>query len=82
MMPEALEEMQVVRAAAKQLTTLTSAKATPPDMLGPVGRLQEHRFAHFTCRGIPEPGKLFDGSLGLYDDGSISLLGVARSRLP
>ncbi|KAI0003263.1 CHAT domain-containing protein, partial [Russula compacta] len=78
-MEEALEEMQIVQAVRTGVTTLISARATPTAVLE---RLRDHRFAHFICHGILEAGKPFDASFKLYKDRHLTLLDIARSRLP
>ncbi|KAI0003265.1 CHAT domain-containing protein [Russula compacta] len=78
-MEEALEEMQIVQAVRTGVTTLISARATPSAVLE---RLRDHRFAHFVCHGILEAGKPFDASFKLYKDRHLTLLDIARSRLP
>ncbi|KAI0003262.1 CHAT domain-containing protein [Russula compacta] len=78
-MEEALEEMQIVQAVRTGVTTLISARATPTAVLE---RLRDHRFAHFICHGILEAGKPFDASFKLYKDRHLTLLDIARPRLP
>ncbi|KAI0255292.1 CHAT domain-containing protein [Lactifluus subvellereus] len=78
-MPEAFEEIQIVQAVKTQVTTLMSAKATPTAVLG---RLQDHRFAHFVCHGILELGRPFDASFKLFQSKRLTLLDIVRSRLP
>ena len=77
-LPEAFEEIQVVRDTDTQVTTLISAMATPTAVLK---RLRDHKFAHIVCHGILEQGKPFDASFKLYKD-KLSLLDIVRSRLP
>ena len=45
-------------------------------------RLQDHRFAHFSCHGILEPGRPFDACFKLYQGQHLTLLDIIRSRLP
>ncbi|KAH9989763.1 CHAT domain-containing protein [Russula vinacea] len=78
-LPGARGEMQVVQTTSTQVTTLSSAMATPTTVLD---RLRDHRFAHIACHGILEPGKPFDASFKLYRGERLSLLDIVRSRLP
>ena len=61
------------------MTTLIAAAATPPAVLE---RIRDHRFTHIVCHGILEPGKPLDSGFKLYKGHCLSLLDVARSRLP
>ena len=45
-------------------------------------RLQDHKFAHIVCHGIPEPGKPFDSSFAPHIEAFRSLLDTVGSRLP
>jgi CHAT domain-containing protein len=78
-LPGARGETQVVKATSTQVTTLISTKATPTAVLE---GLRDHRFAHFVCHGILEPGKPFDASFKLHRDERLSLHDIVRSRLP
>jgi len=78
-MPEALKEMKAVQAVDTQVTTLFSAKATPPAALA---RLRDHRFAHIACHGILEPGRPFEASFKLHGGKRLPLLDIVRSQLP
>jgi CHAT domain-containing protein len=44
--------------------------------------LPDHRFAHFSCRGIIETGKPFDASFKLHQGECLTLLDIIRSQLP
>jgi CHAT domain-containing protein len=78
-MPQALKEMQAVRAIETQVTTLFSAKATPSAVLA---RLRDHPFAHIVCHGILEPGRPFEASFKLHRGKRLPLLDIVRSQLP
>ncbi|KAI9507225.1 CHAT domain-containing protein [Russula earlei] len=71
-MPGARQEISHIR-------RLDTKKATPSTVLK---ALQDHRFAHFSCHGILEPGKPFDASFKLYQGERLTLLNIVRSRLP
>jgi CHAT domain-containing protein len=78
-MPGAWDEMSLIQGLKTTVTTLTSKKATPSAVMN---RLQDHRFAHFSCHGTLETGKPFDASFKLYDGRCLTLLEIIRSRLP
>jgi CHAT domain-containing protein len=78
-MPGAWEEISHIQHLKTTVTTLISKNATPSVVME---RLQEHRFAHFSCHGILETGKPFDASFKLYSDERLTLLDIIRSRLP
>ena len=77
--PKAWKEMNAVQAVDTQVTTLCAAKATPIAVLA---RLQDHRFAHFVCHGMLEPGKPFGASFKLHRGKRLLLLDIVRSQLP
>jgi CHAT domain-containing protein len=78
-MPGAWDEMSLIQGLKTTVTTLTSKEATPSAVMN---RLQDHRFAHFSCHGILETGKPFDASFKLYDGERLKLLEIIRCRLP
>ena len=78
-MPRACDEISLVRHLNATVTTVISKKATPSAV---VERLQDHRFAHFPCHGILEPGRPFDACFKLYQGQRLTLLDIIRSRLP
>src|SRR5260221_5357755 len=78
-MPGAWDEISLIRRLNTTVTTLVSKKATP---FAVVKRLQDHRFAHFSCHGILEMGKPFAASFKLYQGQRLTLLDMIRSRLP
>jgi len=85
-MPGAWEEISLVRRLETTVTTLVSRRATSS---AAVKRLQDHRFAHFSCHGILETGKPFDASFSFklyrfinYQGERLTLLDIIRSRLP
>jgi CHAT domain-containing protein len=78
-LPGAWKEMALVRRLNTKVTTLVSKRATPSAVMK---RLEDHRFAHFSCHGILETGKPFDASFKLYDGKRLTLLNIIRSRLP
>ena len=53
-MPGAWKEMALVRRLNPKVTTLVSKRATPSAV---IKRLEDHRFAHFSCHGILETRK-------------------------
>ena len=78
-MPGAWDEIFLIQRLNTTVTTLVSKKATPSAV---VERLQDHRFAHFSCHGILETGKPFDASFKLHEGQRLTLLDIIRSRLP
>ena len=78
-MPGARVEISHIRHLDTTVTALISKKATPSAV---IRHLKDHRFAHFSCHGILEPGKPFDASFKLYQDQHLTLLEVIRSELP
>ena len=77
-MPGAWEDISLVRRLETTVTTLVSRRATSS---AAVKRLQDHRFAHFSCHGILETGKPFDACFKLYQGQRLTLLDIIRSRL-
>jgi len=77
-MPGAEEEMRVIRAVST-VQTFTLPRATPIAVLE---HLRAHRFAHFACHVVLEPGRPFDASFKLYDGQCLTLLDMARTQLP
>ncbi|KAI9436313.1 CHAT domain-containing protein [Lactarius indigo] len=77
-LPGAWGEIDVLEAAGAPVTALVSATATPETV---VASLKDHRFAHFVCHGLLEPGKPFDASFELHGD-KLTLLEIVRSQLP
>jgi CHAT domain-containing protein len=78
-MEDALGEMHAVQSIDTKVETLISTRATPTAVLE---HLHDHRFVHFISLGILEPGKPFDSSFKLYEGNRLTLLDIARSRLP
>jgi CHAT domain-containing protein len=78
-MPKAWNEISLIQRLDTTVTTLCSKRATPSAVMK---RLQEHRFAHFSCHGILETGKPFDASFKLHKGERLTLLEIIRSRLP
>ena len=78
-MPRAWDEISLIRRLNTSVTTLVSKKATPSAV---AERLQDHRFAHFSCHGTLEMGKPFDACFKLYQGQRLTLLEILRSRLP
>ena len=78
-MPRAWDEISLIRRLNTSVTTLVSKKATPSAV---VERLQDHRFAHFSCHGTLEMGRPFDACFKLYQGQRLTLLEILRSRLP
>ncbi|KAH9005585.1 CHAT domain-containing protein [Lactarius hatsudake] len=80
-LPGVKGEIKAIRSLEPQVTVadLVSGKATPSSV---VEGLRGSRFAHFACHGVLEPGKPFDASFKLHGDSRLTLLDIARSRLP
>lgn len=77
-MPKAWNEISLIRRLETDVTMLSSKRAKPSNVMK---RLRDHRFAHFLCHGILEPGKPFDACFKLYKD-RLTLLEIIRSQLP
>ncbi|KAI0267452.1 CHAT domain-containing protein [Gloeopeniophorella convolvens] len=60
-------------------TALISAEATTPAVQA---GLREHNFVHFACHGTLEPERPFEAAFRLYEDDRLTLLDIARERLP
>jgi len=73
------EEIWVIQRLDTEVTTLLSKRATPS---GVVDGLRDHRFSHFACHGILQPGKPFDASFKLYGGERLTLLNIVRSHFP
>jgi len=78
-MPRAWDEISLIRGLKTTVITLASKRATPS---GVMKRLQDHRFAHFSCHGTLDTGKPYDASFKLYQGKRLTLLEIIRSRLP
>ena len=78
-MPGVQDEVFLIRRLNTNVATLISERATPSVALE---RLQDHRFAHFSCHGILEPGKPFNACFKLHRGQHLTLLDIIRSRLP
>ncbi|KAH8987922.1 CHAT domain-containing protein [Lactarius deliciosus] len=74
-------EIKVIRSLGPQVTVagLVSSEATPSSV---VEGLRGSRFAHFACHGTLETGKPFEASFRLHESSRLTLLDIARSRLP
>ncbi|KAH9025946.1 CHAT domain-containing protein [Lactarius pseudohatsudake] len=74
-------EIKVIRSLEPRVTVvgLVSSEATPSSV---VEGLRGSRFAHFACHGVLETGKPFDASFKLHRGSRLTLLDIARSRLP
>jgi CHAT domain-containing protein len=77
-LPGVWGEIKVLEAVGSSVTTLVSAMATAGTV---VEGLRDHRFAHFVCHGLLEPGKPFDASFELHED-NLTLLEIVQSQLP
>jgi CHAT domain-containing protein len=77
-LPDALEVIRVIQRLDTQVTVLLSNEATPSRVMH---GLKDHRFSHFECHWILEPGKPFDAALELYG-GRLTLLDIVRCVLP
>ena len=75
-------EIRVIERALKaqiEVAGLISSEATPSSVLE---GLRCTQFAHFACHGALETGKPFEASFKLHGGSRLTLLDVARSRLP
>jgi CHAT domain-containing protein len=75
---DALEEIQVIQRLDTKVTALMSKEATRSRVMD---GLKDHRFSHFACHGILEPGKPFDAAFVLFG-GRLTLLDIVRGLLP
>ena len=80
-LPGVEEEIEVIRKLKKRftVTSLVSSEAT---LTSVVKGLRGSQFAHFACHGVLEAGKPFDASFKLHGGSRLTLLDIARSRLP
>ncbi|KAH9053737.1 CHAT domain-containing protein [Lactarius vividus] len=76
---EVCEDVEVVQALDTPVTSLISKGATPATVLE---GLQSHRFVHFVCHGTLKTGEPFNAGFELHGKQRLTLLDVARSRLP
>jgi tetratricopeptide (TPR) repeat protein len=75
-------EIRVIERALKariEVAGLISSEATPSSVLE---GLRCSQFAHFACHGALETGKPFESSFTLHGGSRLTLLDLARSRLP
>ena len=81
-LPGVKGEIKVIQRAVKSRVTmksLVSSEATPSSV---VEGLQDSQLAHFACHGVLEAGKPFEASFKLHGGSRLTLLEIARSRLP
>ncbi|KAH9047119.1 CHAT domain-containing protein [Lactarius hengduanensis] len=80
-LPGVKGETKAVRSLEPQVTVaeLVSSEATPSSV---VEGLRGSRFAHFACHGELKTRKPFEASFKLHGDSRLTLLDIARSRLP
>ncbi|KAI9444064.1 CHAT domain-containing protein, partial [Lactarius indigo] len=80
-LPGVKGEIRVIRSLEPRVTVadLVSSEATPSSV---VEGLRSSHFAHFACHGVLETGKPFDASFKLHGGSRLTLLDIARSRLP
>ena len=81
-LPGVKGEIKVIRRALKarvKVTGLISSESTPSSV---IEGLRGSRFAHFACHGELETGKPFEASFKLHAGSRLTLLDIARSRLP
>jgi CHAT domain-containing protein len=78
-MPKALQEMQAIQSVGLSTTTLIWETATPSAVLE---HLRDYPFVHVSCHGNLETGRPFDAFFKLYEGARLTLLDIARSRLP
>ncbi|KAH9047507.1 CHAT domain-containing protein [Lactarius deliciosus] len=81
LLPGVKGEIKAIRSLEPRVTVagLVSSEATPSSV---VEGLRSSRFAHFACHGVLETGKPFDASFKLHGGSRLTLLDIARSRLP
>ena len=75
-------EIKVIERALKtriEVASLISSAAKPSSVLE---GLRCSQFAHFACHGALETGKPFEASFKLYGGSRLTLLDIARCRLP
>ncbi|KAI9444107.1 CHAT domain-containing protein [Lactarius indigo] len=80
-LPGVKGEIKAIRSLEPRVTVanLVSSEATPSSV---VENLRGNRFAHFACHGVLETGKPFETSFKLHGSSRLTLLDIARSRLP
>ncbi|KAH9059496.1 CHAT domain-containing protein, partial [Lactarius vividus] len=78
-LPAVWGEIEVMHNLNVPVTSLISKRATPSSV---VEALRGHRFVYFACHGNLERGKPFDPSFRLHNGERLTLLDIARSRLP
>ncbi|KAH9005609.1 CHAT domain-containing protein [Lactarius hatsudake] len=80
-LPGVMGEIKAIRSLEPRVTVadLVSSEATPSSV---VEGLRSSRFAHFACHGVLETGKPFEASFKLHGGSRLTLLDIARSRLP
>ncbi|KAH8992700.1 CHAT domain-containing protein [Lactarius akahatsu] len=80
-LPGVKGEIKAIRSLEPRITVadLVSSEATPSSV---VEGLRGSRFAHFACHGVLETGKPFEASFKLHGGSRLTLLDIARSRLP
>ncbi|KAH9047525.1 CHAT domain-containing protein [Lactarius deliciosus] len=80
-LPGVKGEIKAIRSLEPRVTVagLVSSEATPSSV---VEGLRGSRFAHFACHGVLETGKPFEASFKLDGGSCLTLLDIARSRLP
>ncbi|KAH9160818.1 CHAT domain-containing protein [Lactarius sanguifluus] len=80
-LPGVKGEIKAIRSLEPRVTVadLVSSEATPSSV---VEGLRSSRFVHFACHGVLETGKPFEASFKLHGGSRLTLLDIARSRLP
>ncbi|KAH9041471.1 CHAT domain-containing protein [Lactarius deliciosus] len=80
-LPGVKGEIKAIRSLEPRVMVadLVSSAATPPSV---VEGLRGSHFAHFACHGVLETGKPFEASFKLHGGSRLTLLDIARSRLP
>ncbi|KAH9173087.1 CHAT domain-containing protein [Lactarius sanguifluus] len=76
---EVCEDVEVIQALDTPVTGLISKDATRAAVLK---ALQSHRFVHFVCHGTLKTGEPFNAGFELHGKQRLTLLEIARSRLP
>ena len=66
-------------AGSGYVTRIAGEAATPEKV---IARLPMHSWVHFACHGVLQPGRPFESSFLLQDKTHLTLLRIAKSRLP
>ncbi|KAI0267448.1 CHAT domain-containing protein [Gloeopeniophorella convolvens] len=78
-LPTAMAEIEAVQELGHAKTMLISDAATAPAVRA---GLRAHNFVHFACHGTLEPERPFEAAFQLHKGDRLTLLDIARERLP